>query len=182
MAQPRSQSPVYAIKSPHQGSVAAVHRVERDGPLRRSPEGLELLAEEQHLCQRDDARGHSKARHRPHAAPPRVARPRGSGLRLNPLRVLFGVHDREHGPAVGITRRQLDAPLQSPPASWHALQSATLVVSEAAQHRLVRARSGRALVPERFAHAVRQNAVPVGDRGNDPRDERRPAGQIPLPG
>ena len=48
---------------------------------------------------------------------------------------------------------------------------ATLVVSKAAQHRLVRADLVGLFVPERFAHAVRQNAVPVSDRGNDPRDD-----------
>ncbi len=46
-----------------------------------------------------------------------------------------------------------------------------LVVAEAAQHRLVGAQLFGALAPESFAHAVRQNAVPVGDRGDDPGDE-----------
>ena len=149
--------PVARIRhqSTHQGKRTAVHRVECERLLRRSPEGLELLAEEPHLRQRDVCKG---IRRRGIGRTPRrlESAAEGIGLEVEPIGVLFGTNDREHGPSVGIARRELDAALQVRPRPGMFFRGATLVVSKAAQHRLVRADLVGLFVPESFAHAVRQ--------------------------
>ena len=76
-----------------------------------------------------------------------------------PVRELFHAEHREHRPGVRMTRRLRNGPLQGGPRDGVLLHGDALDVAEAAQHRLVRTQLAGVLAPDRFAHAVRQDAV-----------------------
>ena len=148
----------------------SVHGVERDGVLRRISEGLELLAEEQSLGQR--VMREMIGRRRLNRTPRSCERAsEGIGLAVEPVCIILPPQQRQHGPAIGIARRLLNGQFQASPRRSILFCGDPLEESETAQHRLVRAQLVRALAPERFTHGVHQNAVPVGDRGDDPGHE-----------
>src|ERR1700691_4767983 len=69
-----------------------------------------------------------------------------------------------------MARRLLDGPFQAGPRRGVLIGGEALVVADAAQNCLVRGQLVGALAPKSFAHASRQNTIPVGDRGDNPRN------------
>ena len=133
----------------HQGteirSGARVHRVERDGSLRRAPERHDLPPEKQSRGQgvmgevigRRGLDGTMRRRQRA---------PEGIRPDVEPVCVLVPVHHRQRGPAAGLIGRILNGPLQSVSRLRMLLGSGAFEVPEVAQHRLVRAQLIRALL------------------------------------
>lgn len=93
------------------------------------------------------------------------------GPGLETVNVLRYVDDRQHRQAVGVTRRLLDGALQVVPRHDVLLRRDPLEITKAVEQRLVGSQLIGALAAHSFAHAVRQNTVGIGDRGNDARDD-----------
>ena len=147
-----------------------VHRVEHEGSLGRVAEGIEFLAEEERLRHRElRVMTGGRGRHR---------LPRGLqctseriGRGVEPEAMFLPVQHRQHRPDLGIAWRLLDGPLQSGPRGGVLGGNDALVIAKAAQQRLIRSQLIERLETNRLAHAVRQDAVPVGNGRHDARHQ-----------
>src|SRR5262249_28214899 len=88
-----------------------------------------------------------------------------------PVPVLICVHQREHGPTIGIARGLLNGPFQTGCYFGKVFRGEALVVAEATQQCFVWAHLIGSLQPNHFAHAARKNSMDVGNGGDDPRHE-----------
>src|SRR5664280_1529863 len=83
----------------------------------------------------------------------------------------FLADERQHGPGIGIAWLHFHRAFQGGTRRGMLLSVDTLEVREAAQHRLVRAEIGWISCPEDVRHGAGQNALCVGNSGNDARNE-----------
>lgn len=90
---------------------------------------------------------------------------------VEPVGVLFSVQHRQHSPAIGIAWRLLDGPLQAGPGRGVFFGGEAREVREAAENRFVWGQLFRIPIAEGLTHVARQNAIGVGDSGDDRGDE-----------
>ena len=93
------------------------------------------------------------------------------GPHVKAVNVFLGVNNCQHRQTAGVIRRLLDGALQIVAGHDVLFGGDALEISKAVQQRFV----GRELIgafrADRFAHAVRQHAVRIGDGRNDARDQ-----------
>ena len=107
-----------------------------------------------------------------HGAPRgRKRTPQRVGLWVQSVRMLFPVQVRQHGPGIALIGRNADGPFQNPSHARMFFRRDSFHVAKGAQHRFVRTQLFIGLAAERLAHAAGQNAVHVGNRRDDPRNQ-----------
>ena len=164
--EPAPALPVPGEGDEEDGLVAAVERIERQGPLGGAPAPGDVPSEEQ-----GDGEGllGDVVRRREIDGPPSrgegaVERP-GPGVEA--VGVLVRVDPGEHRPAVGVGGRPLDSPLERHPRRRMLLGGQPEVVPEAAHERLVGAQLVEWLLPNGVADGPREHAEVVGGGGDD---------------
>ena len=104
---------------------------------------------------------------------PRRSEPGRQGIRLKVecLSVLVGAQDRKHGPGLGVSRRFSHRRFQTRSRRGKLFYGGELEVTEAAQDGFVGAQLLGRAAANSFTHAPGQDAVHVGDRRDDPRNQ-----------
>ena len=155
---------------PKKSGGVSLHAVESQGALGRGAKLAQLPAEEVGGCQcrmrqltgRREIHGPSRRRQRAiHRIGPCVIS----------MRIFGAIEPREHRPAIGVIWSFLHGVFQRRNSRQVFVLAHVLMKSEAAQQSLVGRERFRIAIPQRFGHAVGQNALCVSDRGDDARHD-----------
>src|SRR5271170_146811 len=92
---------------------------------------------------------------------------KGIGPDIEPMCELFLVDQRQHRPAVRIARSLFDGAFESIPRGRMFFSIHSLKMCEATEHGFIRAQPCRISGPKRVSHTPRQNAMCIGDGGDD---------------
>ena len=152
------------------GSHRGIQRIERQGPLRLDAEGDHLLAEEIDRRQRVVAeRMGSSQIHGALGGRQSAVQRVGPGIEA--LRKFAAIDHGQHGPAIGMIRSLADGAFENLSNCRVFFGRDAREIAEGAEHGLVRGQLIFTLAAQRLAHAARQNAVLIGDGGDDARNE-----------